>query len=211
MFTLPSLPVFIFAALSLLIMPGPAVIYIVTRSVGQGRGAGLASVLGIEIATLAHSAAAAVGLSAILMASATAFSIVKYAGAAYLIFLGIKALVSGNDAAETDTERPRTFLQLAAKGFLVNLLNPKTALFFYAFLPQFVDPGRGAVVRQILFLGLLFVAMATCTDSLYALAGSGVGKLLLRRPGIQRVRRFVTGGIYIALGIAAAASGRGKE
>ncbi len=211
MFTIPTLPVFVLAALSLLIMPGPAVIYIVTRSVGQGRGAGLASVLGIEIATLVHSAAAAIGLSAILMASATAFSIVKYAGAAYLVFLGIKALVSGNDAAETDAEKPRTFLQLAAKGFLVNLLNPKTALFFYAFLPQFVDPGHGAVVQQILFLGLLFVAMATCTDSLYALAGSGVGKLLLRRPGIQRIRHYVTGGVYIALGIAAAASGRGKE
>jgi threonine/homoserine/homoserine lactone efflux protein len=211
MFTLPSLPVFIFAALGLLIMPGPAVIYIVTRSVGQGRGAGLASVLGIELATLVHSAAAAVGLSAILMASATAFSVVKYAGAAYLVFLGIKALVSKDEAAGNEGDRSRTFLQLAAKGFLVNLLNPKTALFFYAFLPQFVDPGRGAVAQQILFLGFLFVAMATCTDSLYAMAGSGVGKLLVRHPGIQRVRHYVTGGVYIALGIFTAASGRGKE
>ncbi len=207
----PSLPVFILAALGLLILPGPAVLYIVTRSVAQGRRAGLASVLGIELAGLCHSAAAAFGLSAILVASALAFSIVKYAGAAYLIYLGIRALLSKGEPTGEDAPASRSFSELFRKGFVVNILNPKTALFFYAFLPQFVDPGRGSPVLQILTLGGIFVLMATCTDSAYALVGSGVGRLVTRRPGFQRVQRYVSAGIYFALGVAAAVSGEGKK
>ncbi len=205
-----SLLVFVLAALGLLILPGPAVLYIVTRSVAQGRRAGLASVLGIELASLCHSVAAAFGLSAILVASALAFSVVKYAGAAYLIYLGIRALLGKGQSAGDAAPAPRSFSELFRKGFVVNILNPKTALFFYAFLPQFVDPRHGSPVLQILLLGGIFVLMATCTDSAYAFVGSGVGRLVTRRPGFQRAQRYVSAGIYMALGVAAAVTGEAK-
>lgn len=206
-----SLWLFAVAALVLLLVPGPAVLYIVTRSAAQGRRAGLASVLGVEVGSLVHSMAAAFGLSALLLTSALAFQVVKYAGAAYLIYLGVRALLSREEQNTEAAPAAASHLHLFARGFLVNLLNPKTALFFYAFLPQFVDPLRGAVQGQIFLLGLLFVVMATCTDSLYALLGSSVGRLLFRTQGFRRARRFVTGGIYIALGITAAVSGIEKK
>lgn len=206
-----TLWLFLAAALALLLVPGPAVLYIVTRSAAQGRRAGLASVLGVEVGSLIHSMAAAFGLSALLMASALAFQIVKYVGAAYLVYLGIRALLSRDDESPETTPAPASSLQLFAKGFLVNLLNPKTALFFYAFLPQFVDPARGAIQGQIFLLGMIFVVLATCTDSLYALLGSSVGALLFRRSGFRRARRYVTGSMYIALGITAAFSGLEKK
>jgi threonine/homoserine/homoserine lactone efflux protein len=211
MFSATTLMVFSLAALGLLIIPGPAVLYIVTRSAAHGRRAGLASVAGIELATLAHILAAAIGLSALLMASALAFNVVKYVGAAYLVYLGIRALMARTDSSPAEKEPSRTYAQLLGKGFLVNLLNPKTALFFYSFLPQFVDPLHGRPFAQIVALGGLFVGLATCTDSAYALLGAGVGAFFARKTGIRKVRRFVTGGIYIALGIGAAATGNGKE
>jgi threonine/homoserine/homoserine lactone efflux protein len=211
MFSSSTLLVFSLAALGLLVIPGPAVLYIVTRSVAQGRRAGLASVVGIELATLVHSAAAALGLSAILAASALAFNIVRYAGAAYLVYLGIRTFFTKPGSDEGEKNAPQSYAQLFGKGFLVNLLNPKTALFFYAFLPQFVDPSRGAAVPQILLLGLLFVAMASCTDSIYALVGSGLGSLVTRRPKFRQVQRFVSGGIYVALGVAAAFTGHVRK
>jgi threonine/homoserine/homoserine lactone efflux protein len=163
---LPTLGLFLLAALGLLLFPGPSVFYVVTRSMAQGRRAGLASVLGIEAATFTHTIAAALGLSALLLTSALAFNVVKYVGAAYLIFLGIRTLLARHEQQQTADVAPRSFSRLFTQGFLVNLLNPKTALFFYAFLPQFVDPARGAVVVQILVLGGLFVALACCTDGL---------------------------------------------
>ena len=210
MFQQSTIAVFLLSALSLLLIPGPAVIYIVTRSAAQGRRAGLASVLGIELATLVHVAAAALGLSALLMASALAFNVVKYAGAAYLVYLGIRLLIVHTDDSEPEKVPTHTNVQLFGKGFLVNLLNPKTAIFFYSFLPQFIDPSRGSPFLQIAMLGGIFVALATCTDSLYALIGSRAGSYLSRSVQIQKVRRFVSGGIYIALGIGAAVSGHGK-
>jgi threonine/homoserine/homoserine lactone efflux protein len=208
---LSSLIVFLLAALVLLLIPGPAVIYIVTRSVSQGRKAGLASVLGIELATLCHSVAAAFGLSAILLASSLAFDVVKYVGAAYLVYLGLRTFFSKTGSPEVDSSPPPSLSRMFRRGFLVNLLNPKTALFFYAFLPQFVDPARGSSILQILLLGLLFVTLATITDSSYALVSSGVGSFIMRRRGFQRVQKYVTGGIYISLGVAAAVSGAGRK
>jgi threonine/homoserine/homoserine lactone efflux protein len=211
MIPLASITVFLLAALGLLLIPGPAVLYIVTRSVAQGRRAGLASVLGIELATLCHSMAAAFGLSAILLASSLAFNVVRYLGAAYLVYLGIRTIVSRKTSAAADDSPPPSLSQLFRKGFLVNLLNPKTALFFYAFLPQFVDPARGSSILQILFLGALFVVLATVTDSTYALVSSGIGRIVTSRPGFARIQKYVTGGIYISLGVAAAVSGSGKK
>jgi threonine/homoserine/homoserine lactone efflux protein len=204
---LPTIGLFVVAALGLLLFPGPAVLYITTRSATQGRRAGLASVLGVELGSLTHALAAALGLSALLLSSALAFSAVKYLGAAYLIYLGLRALVSGQEAAESLMPAPRSLSRLCANGFLVQLLNPKTALFFYAFLPQFVDPARGAAAEQMLVLGMICVALAATTDSLYALLGSSVGRWLTRNARVRHRQRFVTGGIYIALGVGAAVAG----
>jgi threonine/homoserine/homoserine lactone efflux protein len=206
-----SLVIFLLAALGLLLIPGPAVIYVATRSVAQGRRAGIASVLGIELAGLCHSIAAAFGLSAILLASSIAFNVVKYIGAAYLVYLGIRAILSKVAGLQIEKGTAPSLWQLFRKGFVVQILNPKTALFFYAFLPQFVDPARGSTIVQILFLGLLFVALATITDSIYALVASGVGRLITQRAGFQRIQKYVTGGIYISLGVAAAVTGLGKK
>jgi threonine/homoserine/homoserine lactone efflux protein len=209
--TLPAISLFLLATLGILLIPGPSVLYIITRSMAQGKRAGLASVLGVELAGFTHAAAAALGLSALLMASALAFSVVKYLGAAYLIYLGVRTLLAREEGQQATVPAPKSLSQLFAQGFLVNLLNPKTALWFYAFLPQFVDPVRGAVAGQILLLGALFVLVAFCTDSLYALLGSTVGQWLTRNAQFRRIRRYVTGSVYIVLGVTAAFAGSEKK
>jgi threonine/homoserine/homoserine lactone efflux protein len=199
-----SLWLFGLAALALLVIPGPAVLYIVFQSAEQGRRVGLASVAGVHLGTLVHVAAASAGLSALIVASSLAFSVVKYAGAAYLIYLGIRKLLEPN--AETRVERKREPLRWAfVRGMVVNALNPKTALFFLAFLPQFVDPARGGVWSQALVLGLVFVGLGLVTDSLYALAGGTVGGLLRRR---RSAVRYGSGFVFIALGATAALAKR---
>src|SRR5581483_2126472 len=142
--TATTIALFLVAGLGLVLIPGPNIIYIVTRSVDQGRRAGLVSALGVEMATLVHVTAAAFGLSALLLSSALAFSVVKYVGAAYLIYLGIRTLLTRDQHQETVVVEPKSLSHIFFQGVLVNLLNPKTALFFFAFLPQFVDPARGA-------------------------------------------------------------------
>jgi threonine/homoserine/homoserine lactone efflux protein len=199
-----SLWLFGLAALALLAIPGPAVLYIVVQSAEQGRRVGLASVAGIHLGTLVHVAAAAAGLSALIVASSLAFSFVKYAGAAYLVFLGIRKLLERD--AETLVHRKREPLGRAfGRGAIVNVLNPKTALFFLAFLPQFVAPDRGGVWSQALVLGLVFVALGLVTDSLYALAAGTVGGLLRRR---RSAVRYGSGIVFVALGATAALAKR---
>jgi len=197
-----SLLIFAAASAAFVAVPGPSVIYIVSRSLAEGRTAGIVSALGIQAGGLLHVTAATVGVSALLASSATAFAVVRYAGAAYLVFIGIRRLLDG---AEIDTGgagpagRGRLFWQ----GFVVNSLNPKTALFFLAFLPQFVDADRGAVAPQVLALGVLFLALATLSDSTYALvAGSVRGWLGERRRALARV----SGCSYVGLGVLAALS-----
>ena len=201
-----SLGLFVAAALALLLVPGPAVLYIVARSVDQGRSAGLVSVLGVHLGSLVHVTAAAVGLSSLLVSSAVAFTAVKYAGAAYLIYLGIRALVAREEpkAVEVRAAPLRTLLR---QGAIVNILNPKTALFFLAFLPQFVDPDAGYVGLQLAFLGLVFVALGLVTDSLYALAAGTAGQWLRSSRFFVGARRWVSGTVFIGLGLATALSG----
>jgi threonine/homoserine/homoserine lactone efflux protein len=207
-----SIGVFAVAAMVLLLTPGPAVLYIVSRSVEQGRIAGLASVCGITTGTLVHVLAAALGLSALLASSALAFAVVKYAGAGYLIYIGVRQILSRTDTVATQLERPRRSLgQLYRDGFVVNLLNPKTALFFLAFLPQFIDPSRGAVAFQIAFLGLLFTLMGLMSDGLYALVAGTVGRWVKRKGHSFRWGRYVTGGVFIGLGVTAAFAGNGRK
>jgi threonine/homoserine/homoserine lactone efflux protein len=187
-----------------LLIPGPSVLYVVFQSAEQGRRVGLASVAGIHLGSLVHVAAASAGLSALIVASSVAFSVVKYAGAAYLIYLGIRKLRERD--VDTQVERKREPLRRAVvRGLIVNVLNPKTALFFLAFLPQFVAPDRGGVWSQVLVLGFVFVGLGLITDSLYALAGGTVGGLLRRR---RNAVRYGSGFVFIALGATAALAKR---
>lgn len=199
-----SLLGFIAAALVVLLIPGPGVLYIVARSLSQGQRAGLVSVLGLSIGALAHVAAATVGLSAILLTSATAFSVVKTAGAAYLIYLGIRTLLAREASVGEEAKGPRTLRRLFSDGVLVSVLNPKIAVFFLAFLPQFVEPGRGPISTQVLLLGLLYVGLALLTDSVYAvLAGRLRG--WLGGPVVQGpIPRYASGFVYIGLGVSTA-------
>ena len=195
---LSALEVFAVASLFLLLVPGPAVLYIVAQSAEQGRSAGLASVAGVHVGTIVHIVAATVGLSALVVASATAFTVIKLAGAVYLIYVGVRKLLERETPLRVQR---RTRARLFAQGVVVNVLNPKTALFFLAFLPQFVDPDRGAVWSQVVTLGLVFVALGLVSDSLYALASDAVGALLRRR---ATAMRRISGTIYVGLGAVAA-------
>ena len=205
-----NLSIFVLASIALLLTPGPAVLYIVARSLTQGRLAGVVSMLGIQTATLVHVAAAALGLSALLMSSAIAFGIVKYVGAAYLIWLGLRALFAQSRAAEAEVA-PRSLGRLFRDGVVVNLLNPKTALFFLAFLPQFVEPERGAVPAQLILLGLIFTGLAAMSDGMFALLAGTAGGWLRRSRGFLQAERYVTGSIFIGLGITAALSGPARK
>ncbi|CAN5643964.1 LysE family translocator [soil metagenome] len=211
---LPTLGIFVAASLPLLLVPGPAVLYIVVRGMDGGRSAGLISMLGVQVGAVVHIAFAAVGLSAILASSATAFSVVKWLGVAYLIWLGISRLLARDETKTLANVGRKRSRDLFWQGALVNVLNPKTALFFLAFLPQFIDPSQGAAWMQVLALGLTFVFLAMCTDSLYALLSGTAGGWLKRRhesAGFRRSQRYLSGGIYLALGAFTAVSGSGKD
>jgi len=192
---------FVAAAVGLAALPGPAVFYIVARSMDQGRPAGLVSVVGIACGGLVHAAAAALGVSAIVLASATAFSVLKYAGAAYLIVLGIQGLRAHQGEARVATPMRRRLRRVFADGVLVNVFNPKTALFFMAFLPQFVTPGMGSISTQMATLGGLFVLIALVSDSAYVMAADLVSTRFKRGREAGTWPRYTAAGIYIVLGI----------
>ena len=198
-----TLLLFAAASLALLTVPGPAVIYVVTRSLDQGRAAGIVSVLGVETGTFAYALAAAAGLTGLVAASETGFTVVRYAGAAYLVYLGVRKLLEREQPqASVRSVRSRLFL----RGVLVQVLNPKIAVFFLAFLPQFVDPARGPVVAQTLVLGTLFTLLAVLSDGAYVVVANAVGRRLRGgRPGRRLAR--LSGGVYIGLGVTAALSG----
>jgi threonine/homoserine/homoserine lactone efflux protein len=197
--------VFCLTAVALLVIPGPAVLYVVVQGAEQGRRVGLASVLGIHLGTLVHVAAATVGLSALIVASSLAFNAVKFAGAVYLIFIGVRKLL-GRDEPRLEPGRQKVSYRRAfMRGAVVNVLNPKTALFFLALLPQFIDTDRGGVWSQALLLGLVFVGLGLVTDSLYALAAGTVGGFLRRR---RRAMRYGSGLVFVGLGAAAALAKR---
>jgi threonine/homoserine/homoserine lactone efflux protein len=194
--------VYIPAALVLLAIPGPAVLYIIATSVEGGRRAGLLSVAGVHLGSLVHIAAACAGLSALIVSSAIAFSTVKYVGAAYLVFVGIRKWLERDQPAELPIRAPRSGRRVFMQGVVVNVLNPKTALFFLAFLPQFVDRDR-TVWTQIAVLGLVWVALGLLSDGSYALAGGTIGGLIRRR---RKAVRIASGGVFVGLGAAAASS-----
>lgn len=201
---------FLGATLALLLMPGPAVLYITARSASQGRLAGLVSVLAIETANFLQAVAATLGLSALLLSSALAFDAVKYLGAAYLIYLGIRKLLVREEVTEGGEIKTESLSRIYWQGFAINILNPKTALFFFAFLPQFVSPAQGNVTMQTLLLGAIFVGMAIVTDSLYALAASSLADTLRGSRRFQKGQRYFAGLVYVGLGITTALTGSKK-
>ncbi len=200
-----ALVLFLVAALVVLVVPGPAVIYVATRAIEQGRAVGLASVLGIATGSLVHVAAATAGLSAVLATSGTTYNVVRLAGAAYLVVLGIRRILrAGRD--DDEPGRPAGVRRAYLQGIVVQTLNPKAALFIVAFIPQFVDP-TGNLALEIAVLGTLFTALGVCTDSAWALVGDAAGSWLRRRPSFRRRGEQVAGTVYVGLGLTAAIAG----
>ena len=205
---LQHLLVFIGAGLLLNITPGPDVLYIVGRSIGQGRVAGLVSVLGISTGCLFHVASAALGLSALMLALPLAYDAVRYAGAAYLVWLGVRAIVSESSPLHVQRVDPDRLGRVFQQGVLTNMLNPKVALFFLAFLPQFTDPGRGPVPLQIALLGLIFIGNGTIVCVIYALAASWLGEWLKTRYDIATWLNRAMGALFIGVGVRLALANR---
>jgi threonine/homoserine/homoserine lactone efflux protein len=200
---LNSLISFAVASVALLVIPGPAVIYIVNRSVADGRQIGLAAVVGLELGTFMHVLAATVGLSAILATSENAFNVVKYLGASYLILIGLRTLTRKPEAISTSASS-MTQSQAFRQGFIINTLNPKIALFFLSFLPQFIDPNISSNARQSLILGSVFVLCGFVIDGIYALTASSLREVLVKGKALPFIQQYVAGVVFVLLGAAAA-------
>lgn len=203
--------VFVVAAVVLIVTPGPAVLYVVARSIDQGRMAGIVSTLGIGTGTLVHVAAAALGVSALLVSSALMFNLVKYLGAAYLIYLGVRKLMVREDIHRPESIEQTHLARVFYQGAVVNILNPKTALFFFAFLPQFVDTAHGRVAFQIFFLGVVFTLIGIVSDGLWAMLAGTLGRWLKGNLKFLLAQRYFAGTVFIALGITTALSGSHKK
>jgi threonine/homoserine/homoserine lactone efflux protein len=201
--TSPTLVAFLIASLVLAVTPGPGVVYIVTQTLGQGRKAGLASICGIALGNLGNAAAASVGLAAVFAASATAFVVVKISGAAYLVFLGIKALRNRSPVQDAGSHKRISPARLFRDGFLVALLNPKTALFFAALLPQFINPDASPLGQSLVF-GSVFVLIAMCTDTIYVLCASALASTIRQRSAWRPYGRYISAASFIGLGVYAA-------
>ena len=202
--SLSTYAVFLATAIVLLLIPGPAVLYVVTRSIEMGRAGGLASVAGITTGTVAYVTLAAVGLSSLILASTAAVDAVNYVGDAYLFELGVRRLLGRGLESPDEEAVPRTRRRAYAQGVFVNLTNPKTIVFVFAFLPQFVDPNAQDAWLQVLALGLSFALLGFLSDSMWALAAGTVADRLRGSAGIARVQRWVGGGVLVGLGLLAA-------
>jgi threonine/homoserine/homoserine lactone efflux protein len=201
------LPLFVVASVAVLLAPGPAVLYVVARSLNQGRKAGVASVLGLETGTLVHLAAASLGISALVLSSALAFDAIRYLGAAYLVYLGVRKLTGRGPAGESTGNTSAGLRRVFGQGVLVELLDPSTALFFLAFLPQFVDPARGDVAQQTLLLGLVFIGLATVIEGAFALLAGSFGRRVRHCKRLAQAQRFLASSLFIGLGVGAALTG----
>jgi threonine/homoserine/homoserine lactone efflux protein len=203
---LHKLVLFIGASIVMLVIPGPAVLFIVARGISQGRLAAFSSVLGVAVGSFVHVIAAVVGLSALMAGSAFAFSVVKYVGAAYLIYLGVMTLLKKRQPEVNPKIERKGLRRLFVDGIVVNVLNPKTALFFLAFLPQFADPAH--FTEQALLLGAVFVVLAILSDGTYAMISGSLGHFLRGQPRFLTAQRWVSGSVYIGLGVLTALADR---
>jgi threonine/homoserine/homoserine lactone efflux protein len=201
MFNPTSFNLFLVTCTILVMTPGPDTLYVLAHSLGQGRRAGIISAIGICCGFLVHTAAAAIGLSAILMASALAFTVVKYSGASYLIYLGICTLTTRTPAHEVSLSTATGYQRLFTQGFLTNVMNPKVALFFLAFVPQFVDPTRSAITSQVIVYGLIDMGMCLVWLSGIAVIAGSARQWLVRQCTFWITQRWFTGGILLFLGI----------
>ena len=202
--TTNTLLAFTATALALILLPGPGMLLLLARGIGAGRRPAVFSALGLETGTAVYVAATAAGLSALLASSALAFSVVRYAGAVYLLALGIRT-IAGRTAPEASPDRLRLSSTRAYRqALLIGVTNPKIAIFFLALFPQFVDPHKGSTVTQVLVLGAEFVVLALVVDLFVASAAGTVGGWLRRHPTLARRQSYVTGSIYLALGAYAA-------
>ena len=205
--SLDSIVAFAIASLALLVIPGPAVLYVINRSIADGRSTALAAVAGLEIGNFMHVVAATLGLSAVIAASATAFGVVKWIGAGYLIYTGIRTL-SRKPAAFNEEQKTLSRRKSFTQGLVVNTFNPKVALFFLSFLPQFIDTEKGSTAVQSLILGSVFVLLGMCSDGLYAILASALRGPLLRGKSLPFVQRYVAGSVFVLLGVIAASTKR---
>jgi threonine/homoserine/homoserine lactone efflux protein len=196
-----SLLLFMLATLTLNVTPGPDMLYVIARSVSQGRPAGIVSALGIAGGCVVHTLAVAFGLAGVMLAVPMAYEIVRYAGAAYLVYLGLRTLLNRREATAEAAIMPDSLTAIFLQGVLTNVLNPKVALFFLAFLPQFTDASRGSVAAQIVFLGALFITSGTIVNVAVALAASYTGVRLRRHRGSPPIFRWITGSVFLGLGI----------
>src|SRR5690606_38531105 len=207
MFESTILMTYLAAVIAIVLAPGPGQALVITRTIGSGRTMGLLTSLGLNVGTLVHTLAAALGLTAILLSSALAFTIVKYLGAAYLIYLGVRTLLDRSNSTHSTAPQPKKLSHIFMQGIIVNTLNPKTALFFFAFLPQFVDPARGSSAIESLLGGGVFVVMGICSDGVFALLAGTVRHWLRESIAVLGAKRYCSGSIYILLGISTAFSG----
>ncbi len=203
-----TIMLFMAAALALNVTPGPSIAYVMSRSFGQGRTAGLVSAVGLGTGSLLHAIGATLGLSAVVAYSPMAYAVIKYLGAAYLVYLGV-GLLRQRTVRVADAVLPRLSLsRVYCQGVLTEILNPKIALFFLSFLPQFVDPARGSVAGQTLFFGLLFHVTGVPINMLVAIAGSAIAASFSRNPLLERLRNWLSGTVLIGLGVRLALSER---
>ena len=194
-----TLGLFLLATVTLNLTPGPDMLYVIARSMGQSRKAGVVSALGIGAGTLVHMFAVALGLAIWLRSVPMAYDVVRYVGAAYLLYLGIRMFLSKDSTTENLHLRRESYRRIFAQGVATNVLNPKVAIFFLAFLPQFVDPARGPIFWQVIFLGLLFDTSGTLVNSIVALISGSVGNRLRDNPRLSRLQRWFTGTVFIGL------------
>jgi threonine/homoserine/homoserine lactone efflux protein len=206
-----TLSVFVVACVALVVVPGPNLLYITARSIAEGRRSGIASAFGVETGTLVHIAVAAAGLSYLVARSAVAFGVVRYAGAAYLAYLGIRTLLTRGRAPDAEAPRTQSLRRVYAEGVVVNVFNPKVILFFLAFLPQFVDRDAGSVAAQVVVLGAVLASIGLASDLLYAVGAGSLGAWLRARPRAGRYQRYASGVVYLGLGVATAIAGPGHR
>jgi threonine/homoserine/homoserine lactone efflux protein len=193
--------VFMLATLALNLTPGPDMLYVLGRSMGQGRRAGVVSALGVGVGILVHMSAVALGLSALMREVPAAYEAIRFAGAAYLLYLGIRTWVERENVVKEPKEAPDALWRVFRQGVVTNVLNPKVALFFLAFLPQFVDAASGHVGAQIVLLGLAFDVSGTSVNIAVALLAGWLGDRLRRNPRVARAQRLFTGGVFVALAV----------
>ena len=205
--TTSTLLVFTAAALALIVIPGPNVLFILARGINDGRRVAIWTTFGVETATLVFVFATAAGLAAVLASSAVAFATLRYLGAAYLVYLGVRALLARRGLYLDERRGTTSDWSAYRQGFLVGIANPKVALFFVALFPQFVDPERGSVAVQVLILGAIFTVLGQVSDTMMALASSGIGAWLRRRPAVAGRTHYLAGATYLALGASAALVG----